>query len=155
MKTCGEEWRYSSTFPDLGTRRTWVVSSGREAHRTYCIGGWLDPTHRRDELSVPGIEICSVVAIPTELSTLLYVDESYLWRSVRDSAPSIDRNSLSRTLFLFLFWGSKYCGRRIATALLRMPNAQLENIERAKGRGRRLETVWPINCQPHMVWRRQ
>jgi hypothetical protein len=47
MKTYGE-WRYSSTFLDLGTRWMWVVSHcrftpGERAPDTHWIRGWVGP----------------------------------------------------------------------------------------------------------------
>jgi hypothetical protein len=44
------EWRYSSTFLDLGTRWRWMVSftPGERAFSTHWIGGWVGPGVRLD-----------------------------------------------------------------------------------------------------------
>jgi hypothetical protein len=76
------EWRYSSTFLDLGTRWRWLVSftlrllyPGERARGTHWIGGWVGPgfglgaVEKITILLLPGIEpAVQPVTILTELS---------------------------------------------------------------------------------------
>jgi hypothetical protein len=70
-------------FPDLGTRRGWVVSITprppypRERPSTHCTGGWVGPRAGLDVckksllppgFNIPGLSSPEPVAIPTELS---------------------------------------------------------------------------------------
>jgi hypothetical protein len=81
------EWRYSSTFLDLGTRWRWVVgftpcrfTPGERAADTHWIGGWvgpracLDPSEKRKSFTA-GVEPWRYTdsAIPTPAIVIIII----------------------------------------------------------------------------------
>jgi hypothetical protein len=86
------EWMYSSTFLDLGTSWTWVVSftprqlyPGERAPGTHWIGGWvgprtsLDDAEKRKFMTLSGLELRVLGRLARSQSLYRLLQQQRIW----------------------------------------------------------------------------